>query len=488
MLGRAPYGYRYVKKSERADAFYEIDELEAVVVREVFRRYTEDGESIGRIARWLSAQGVPTRTGKTGWNNATIWGMLRNPAYAGQAAYGKTRATGAAVRETRHARQRGQRSARVSRERVAPEQWKQIAVPALVTEEQFAIVQERLQHNRRLSPPNTRRPSLLQGILVCRECGYAYYRCSIRSPNGVLREYYRCSGSDGHRRPNGRVCENRPVRLAEVDELVWTRVLGLLDDPTLIQADIDRRLGTLRAAHPASQRRDALERDLARAQSALRRLIDGYQEQLLTLEELRARTPELRKREATLQAQLDALDAELHDAETYLKLTETLEGFRARLTTNAENLTVEQRQQIIRLVVREILIGDDDVTIRHTIPIPTGNQPPGYLLRLGSREVPDPGARSLSPGVAADAGGARTAHPRLRAQRHHEPVRRARRRLRPGDHGYDPAASRRGVQAGPEPDRQFRAGASGRARVVKPRGAHHFASSPGSLSALYTVA
>jgi site-specific DNA recombinase len=394
VLARAPYGYRYVKKSEHADAFYEIDEVEAAVVREVFRRYVEDGESIGRIACWLSAQAVPTRTGKTGWNNATIWGMLRNPAYAGHAAYGKTHSTGAPVRETRHARQRGQRSARLSRERVSADEWKQIAVPALVTEEQFALVQQRLKRNRRLSSRNTRRPSLLQGILVCRECGYAYYRCSTRSPNGILREYYRCSGSDGHRRPEGRVCDNRPVRLAEVDELVWTRVLGLLDDPALIEAEIERRLQTRRAAHPATARRDALERDLTRAQNALRRLIDGYQEQLVTLDELRARTPELRKRETTLRAQLDALDAELHDAETYLKLTETLEGFRARLSTSAENLTVEQRQQIIRLVVREVLIGDDDVTIRHSIPVPARDQPPGYRLRLGSREEPDPGVGS----------------------------------------------------------------------------------------------
>ena len=115
VLARAPYGYRYVKKSEHADALYEIDEAEAPVVREMFRRYAEDGESIGRIARWLAEQGMPTRTGKTGWNTATIWGILRNPAYAGQAAYGKTHATGAPVRETRHARQRGQRSARVAR-------------------------------------------------------------------------------------------------------------------------------------------------------------------------------------------------------------------------------------------------------------------------------------------------------------------------------------------------------------------------------------
>jgi site-specific DNA recombinase len=98
VLARAPYGYRIVKKSEHADAFYEIEESEAPVVREIFRRYIEDGESIGRIARWLSGQGIQTRTGKTGWNTATIWGMLRNPAYAGRAAYGKTHATGTTVR------------------------------------------------------------------------------------------------------------------------------------------------------------------------------------------------------------------------------------------------------------------------------------------------------------------------------------------------------------------------------------------------------
>jgi site-specific DNA recombinase len=424
VLARAPYGYRYVKKSEHADAFYEIDESEAPVVREIFRRYLHEGESIGRIGRWLTEQGVQTRTGNTGWNTATIWGMLRNPAYAGQAAYGKTHATGATVGETRPARQCGQRSARIAREQVEPEQWKHITVPALISAEQFALTQDRLQRNKRTSPRNTRRPSLLQGILVCRECGYAYYRCSTRSKNGILREYYRCSGTDSHRRPEGRVCENRPVRLADVDELVWTRVLGLLDDPTLIEAEIARRLQTLRAAHPATDRRDALQRDLTRAQGALRRLLDGYQEELVTLDELRARTPELRKREAALHAQLNALDAELHDAETYLKLTETLEGFRARLGINAEDLAIEQRQEIIRLVVREVVIGQDDITIRHSIPVPRRDQPPGYLLRLGSREIPDSGAQPHPADPAPAARAARARDPRRQTQRHDHALRR----------------------------------------------------------------
>ena len=253
-------------------------------------------------------------------------------------------------------------------------------MPALISEEQHALAQELLERNSRLSPRNTRKPSLLQGILVCRECGHSYYRSSTRSKTGNVHHYYRCSGADSFRRPEGRVCAARPVRIEEVDEPVWAQVLALLENPELIKTEIDRRLQALRAEHPATRRRDGLQRDVTRAQNALRRLIDGYQEQLITLEELRARMPELRRREATLRVELDALDGELHNAETYLKLTETLDAFRARLSANAENLTIEQRQEIARLVVREVLLGDDDITVRHSIPVPSNGQPGGSLL------------------------------------------------------------------------------------------------------------
>ena len=318
-----------IKKSEHADAFFEINELEAPIVREIFARYVEQRESIVQIARSLSEQGVPTRTGRPCWGTSTIWAILRNPAYTGLAAYGRRRVIGAPAKPMRVTRQQGGHSGRSAYEHVGPEHWQRIPVPALITEEQHALAQELLARNSRLSSRNTRQPSLLQGIFVCRECGHTHYRSSTRSKAGNVHHYYRCSGVDSFRRPEGRVCAARPVRVEEIDEPVWTQVLALLENPKLIKAEIERRLQTLRAEHPASHRRDRLQRDLTRAQNALRRLIDGYQEQLITLEELRTRTPELRKREATLRAELDALDTQLHDAETYLKLTETLDGRRS---------------------------------------------------------------------------------------------------------------------------------------------------------------
>jgi hypothetical protein len=91
VLGGAPFGYRHLRKTPECGATYEIVESEAALVVELFRRYTDDGASIADLTRWLSAGGTPTRSGQTRWDRSVVWGMLRNPAYAGQAAFGKTR-------------------------------------------------------------------------------------------------------------------------------------------------------------------------------------------------------------------------------------------------------------------------------------------------------------------------------------------------------------------------------------------------------------
>jgi site-specific DNA recombinase len=372
VLAGAPYGYRYIRKSEHVDAYYEVDEAEAQVVREVFGRYTEDGESMNRIARALTERGVPTRTGRTVWDQGVIARMLRNPAYRGQAAYGKSRSESRPAKATRPARARDERHGRRRARRVAPaEEWLLVPVPALVSAEQFELAQSRRAENKHFAARNTKRPSLLQGILVCRECGYACHRHT----SGSGHTYYRCTGSNGWQHPGGRVCHSRPVRADKLDQLVWDEVVLLLTNPELVRAEIKRRLATARTEHPATQRREGLERELARTRNATERLICAYQETLLSLDELRARMPELRRREAALASQLRSLDAELHDAATYLQLAETLEGFLSRLGEQAATLDIPERQRVLRLVVREVLIGGEDnpVTIKHSIPNPEGS-------------------------------------------------------------------------------------------------------------------
>jgi hypothetical protein len=91
------------------------------------------------------------------------------------------------------------------------------------------------------------------------------------------------------------------------------------------------------------------------------------------------------------------------DEAKYLQLAESLAGFRSKLRVRAEVLDIAVRQQILRLLVKEVLVGADTITLRHSIPIPrsgpgsngsqvppssiTGSRPnPGYLLRSGSHQ------------------------------------------------------------------------------------------------------
>ena len=57
----------------------------------------------------------------------------------------------------------------------------EIAVPPLVSEASFALAQERLIANKRFASRRTIEPSLLQGLVSCKKCGYALYRTSTRT-------------------------------------------------------------------------------------------------------------------------------------------------------------------------------------------------------------------------------------------------------------------------------------------------------------------
>lgn len=369
VLSGAPFGYRYVRKNEHADAHYEVVAHEAAIVAELFGRYVDDGVAIADLARWLTATGVPTRTGKSRWDRSVIWAMLRNPAYAGRACFGKTMRTADQPGLNRTARLAGRSTPRSYSVTERPrEEWLEIPVPALVTEDTWQRAQRRLADNKRYAARNSKVPSLLQGLAACANCGYAYYRGHTTTSAGNKIYYYRCLGSDNYRYQHGRVCDNKPVRTDHLDKVVWDHITGLLADPTLVRAEIDRRLNQMRTADPTTAQRQRLEQALDRASASITRLIKAYQEELISLDELRARMPELRARETGLRNQLNALAAQLIDREAYLKLAENLEGFLTRLRDRTGTATVPEQQRVLRLLVKDVLIGPERILIRHRIP------------------------------------------------------------------------------------------------------------------------
>src|SRR5271157_3360908 len=176
-----------------------------------------------------------------------------------------------------------------------------------------------IRKNKRFSPRRTLEPSLLQGLLVCQRCGYGLYRASTRTSQRTI-YYYRCLGRDGYRHLKGAVCDNQPIRQEQLDAVVWQEIVRLLEDPSLLQAELDRRLQAAQTTDPLKRREDALRRDQARLTKSMERLLTGYQENLITLEELRCRMPELRKQQRANEAELQSLEMTAVDPTRNLRL------------------------------------------------------------------------------------------------------------------------------------------------------------------------
>jgi site-specific DNA recombinase len=385
VLSGAPYGYRYVRKSESADALYQVQEAEAVVVREIFAHYTQELWSIGAITRDLNQRQVPTRFGKRPWERSTVWAMLRNPAYAGRASFGKTK-TAARQRITRPLRAKGGFSPRCSTRAERPAaDWIEIPVPALVSSDTFALAQERLQQNQRLSARRTKEPTLLQGLLVCSQCGYGLYRTSTKTTRRQV-IYYRCLGSDAYRHLRGPRCTCRPIRQDYLDPLIWEEVVRLLKQPELVRQEIERRLQESRTSDPAQQRKASLEKELHRTSAQLDKMLDAYQEELLSLEQLRSRMPELRRKQATLEKELQGVALQALENQRLTELNSSAERFLAALNQSAQTLDVVERRKIIRLLIKEIIVHPDKLVIRHSLPLSSGDKPragpsgPSYAL------------------------------------------------------------------------------------------------------------
>lgn len=179
VLGRPPYGYK-VGNRRRLELIPE----EAVVVRYIFRLYLNEGMGIRLIARRLNGEGLKTRRGGN-WSMVSIRDILRNRAYLGTYLRFGVRVPG--------------------------------SHPALVSTDDFHLVQDRLNARRTSYAPRVASQFLLSGIVYCGHCGnkligvsrkqswkrqsgekvsnsYRYYQCESRTNQSVCSYHTRRAG------------------------------------------------------------------------------------------------------------------------------------------------------------------------------------------------------------------------------------------------------------------------------------------------------
>ncbi len=394
VLSGAPYGYRYVSKHDGdGQARFDVLLEEARVVRQVFTWVGQDRCSIGEVCRRLNAAKEKTRTGKTVWDRTTVWDMLKNPAYKGAAAFGKTSV------EPLRPRLRGQRGRpmqpkrAVSTQDVPREKWMSIPVPALVDQALFEAVQEQLQENQQRARIGQRGARyLLQGLLVCACCGYAYYGKPI-SPSaskGHSRSYayYRCIGSDAYRFGGVRLCWNKQLRTDLVDQAVWHEVCMLLEDPTRLEQEYRQRL----LAKESSTELTGLEASLGRLRQGIARLIDSYAEGTIEKAEFEPRITRMRERIKQLEEQVRQIQDEAGMEHELRLILGRLETFASKVKEGLAEADWLTRRELIRTLVKRVEVDQEHVNVIFRIGPTTPSTPSDHhtqsLQHCGGRDYP----------------------------------------------------------------------------------------------------
>jgi site-specific DNA recombinase len=354
VLARAPYGYRYVTRHDGGgDAQYEIIFEEARIVQQIFDWVGKERVTMGTVVQRLEDAGIKSKLGKPKWDRTTIWMMLKNPAYMGQAAFGKSKVVERKIR-LRPARN-ASATRTYSKDPVPEDEWISIPVPAIITPELFAAVQQQVADNR--TKARARRHGavhLLQGLISCKQCGYAYYGKPIRKQY----VYYRCIGSDAHRFGGKRVCDNPQIRADMLDDAVWAQACQLLQNPERLQAEYKRRLKRKTVDDPAK-----LDAERKKIQSKIARIIDSYADGLVTKDEFEPRIKRAKQQLAKINEQTKRLTEENGDTEQLQLIIVRLDEFAAKIKDKLQQVDWATKREIIRSLIQRIEMDEGKVKV-----------------------------------------------------------------------------------------------------------------------------
>ena len=356
--GGLPYGYR-IGDDGRPEAVEE----QAEVVRRIFYMYVHEGMGSYSIAVRLTDEGIPTQTGKLLWLQSRVHHILGNATYTGSWVYGKYRHVstedGMKVYDQ------------------PKETWIEIPMPQIIDDETWERAQALKKQRSRRAKRNTNVLYLLQHLLKCGECGHNFHARSTRSTTNVRNgkkyrndlpapnRYYMCNGMQSMRLR----CREKPyIRAEQLEEPIWSEVKRVIQDPDLIVAGID----TL-----DTQGSSGLEEEIAQAERDLRsiqmeedRAIRLFVSGKIAEAKLDIQRKFITERLESARAKLDDYRAREASGVEKRQLMETILAWARNVGQGLDELTPEQRKEILQMVLEQVVIDkDNNVDITLAIPI-----------------------------------------------------------------------------------------------------------------------
>ena len=386
-MGGLPYGYR-IGDGGRP----EVVEEQAEIVRRIFHMYVHEGMGSTSIAVQLTDEGIPTQTGKLLWRQSYIHYVLANATYTGTWVYGKTRVISTDYGTKEYDQPR--------------DTWIEVPVPPLVDEETWERAQKLKKQRSRGAKRNTKVLYLLQHLLKCGECGHNFHAKSTWRTSSVRngkkyhydlpapRRYYKCNGMESLRL---RCRELHYIRAERLEEPIWSEVKRVLQNPDLIVAGID----TL-----DSQEGGGLEEEIAQAERDLRsiqleedRAIRLFVSGKITEPQLDHQRRFITERLESARAKLDDSRAQEASGAEKRRLMEAVLAWAREVGQGLDELTPEQRREILQMIVEQIVIDrDNNVDITLAIPIDE-DSPESDSVAIASESSSTGGRDGTTPGT-----------------------------------------------------------------------------------------
>ncbi|MGA9173545.1 MAG: recombinase family protein [Thermoactinomyces sp.] len=349
------YGYSYDKENEQ----FVINEEEAEVVKLIFDLFTKPNplvKGINGIAHYLTNKGIPTKRGAKVWHRQVVRQLLMNTAYIGEFYQNRWNTEGMLGNKHRSPEER------IPIRQRPKEEWIKIPCPAIIDEGTFTHAQRLLNESRRRWAKKSKHPYLLSGLLRCGDCRNTMNGRCYKSGGTVKFEYTDRKNFSGAKHPG---CGRR-ISCGEMDHYVWNQISNWLNKPEEIAAAAEKMMTeSVPRKSLAEEEIERLKKEIAKAKEGRKRLLRLFAAGVdLSEEEIRQEIRELSEQEENFRKQLhEMIQLREENEQTPYSLELIKEASEYYFNQGKDELTFEDQQEIIRQVVKEMIVYEERVEI-----------------------------------------------------------------------------------------------------------------------------
>lgn len=244
-------------------------------------------------------------------------------------------------------------------------EWVPVKVPVIVDEEIWEAVQEVMKQARRRWRSYSKADYLLSSLVTCGLCGNTIHGNLIIQQNGRKYRYYVCTA----RSPGiyGREkCRLGFIRAEELEDTVWERILKWILNPDELQKELEN--GRPDDIEKRKRELKEVEEDIERLIKEKDRVATMFQKEFISEGEMENRMREIMKRERVLLEKREALVNNINRRKLARNDRGMLENISERVRETVGSLTADDKKEIIRSLIKEVIVYEDRVVIRAKIP------------------------------------------------------------------------------------------------------------------------